>query len=200
MADGFVVLQSYVDSINLLPEERRWPFFVELFNYRANGTEPQPQTDLERMALVNIFPVIDASVERYNSNKENGQKGGRPKKWVKKEEAEKLYSELKSWDKVADALGVGRETLRKARYLWNAQKPKNQDIYKDIDSDIDTDKDIDIKESIYKEINNKKERREPETLKGVPAPSPGMPGYEWVTRGVRYRITENREVETIGPA
>ena len=42
MADGFVVLPSYVESIDMLPEERRWPFFKELFHYRMDGTEPEP--------------------------------------------------------------------------------------------------------------------------------------------------------------
>ena len=57
--------------VDLLPEERRWPFFKELFRYRMDGTDPEPQTDLEQMALINIFPIVDASVERYEKNKEN---------------------------------------------------------------------------------------------------------------------------------
>ena len=64
---------------------------MELFKYRMDGTEPEPQSDLERMALVNIFPVIDRSVERYTANKENGAKGGRPKKYIPPEEW-KAYS------------------------------------------------------------------------------------------------------------
>lgn len=196
MADGFVVLPSYVESIELLPEERRWPFFMELFRYRMDGTEPEPQTDLEQMALINIFPVIDRSVERYAANKENGEKGGRPRKWIEKDEAERLYKQLKSWDKVAEALGVGRETLRKARYLWDAQKPKNQDIDIDKDSDTDTDKDISIK-------NHNKKAGTPEGPKSPPAPrsdiQAGLPGFEWIRDGIRYRITEKSEVEELGP-
>lgn len=198
MADGFVVLPSYVESIDMLPEDRRWPFFKELFRYRMDGTEPEPQTDLEQMALINIFPVVDASVERYEKNKENGEKGGRPRKWIEREEAERLYKRLKSWDKVADELGVHRDTLRKARYKWDAEKPKNQDIDIDKDSDIDSDKDIDIKNH-----NKKNKAGTPEALKGAPAPrsniQAGLPGYEWVRDGVRYRITEDSEVEELGP-
>lgn len=198
MADGFVVLQSYVDSINLLPPERRWPFFEALFQYRVNGAEPKPETDLERMALVNIFPLIDASVERYTANKENGRKGGRPKKWIEREEAERLYKKLGSWEKVADALEVDRGTLYRARQAWMVKKRKNQDIDKDIDidSDIDTDKDIDINESINKE-NKKRKAVTPETLKGVPAPRPGQPGWEFSHGEHRYRINERGEAEQI---
>ena len=35
MADGFVVLPSYVEAIRLLPEERRWPFFLEILGNGA---------------------------------------------------------------------------------------------------------------------------------------------------------------------
>ena len=128
MADGFVVLPSYVEAIRLLPEDRRWPFFEQLFQYRMDGTEPEIQSELERMALTVIFPIVDASVERYEKNKENGAKGGRPKRWIEQDEAERLYEQLGSWDKVAEELGVNRDTLRKARYKWDAEKPKNQNL------------------------------------------------------------------------
>lgn len=193
MADGFVVLQSYVDSINLLPPERRWPFFEELFCYRMTGEEPKPETDLERMALVNIFPVVDKSVERYEKNKENGQKGGRPKKWIPPEEW-RAYRKSHSQQETADHFGISLRTLRN----WEGAKTgKNQDIDKDIDSDIDTDKDIDINESIKKK--NKKEKAEtPETLKGVPAIRPCQPGWEFVKDGLRYRFNDRKEIECIG--
>ena len=60
--------------------------------------------------------------------------------------------------------------------------------------DIDTDKDIDIKNH-----NKNNKAGTPEGLKGPPAPRPGTPGYEWVRDGIRYRITENSEVEELGP-
>lgn len=193
MADGFVVLQSYVDSINLLPPERRWPFFEELFRYRMTGEEPQPETDLERMALVNIFPVVDKSVERYEKNKENGQKGGRPKKWIPPEEW-RAYRKSHSQQETSDHFGISLRTLQR----WEGVKTRqNQDIDKDIDSDIDTDKDIDINESIKKK--NKKEKAEtPETLKGVPAIRPCQPGWEFVKDGLRYRFNDRKEIECIG--
>lgn len=195
MADGFVVLQSYVDSINLLPPERRWPFFEELFRYRMTGEEPQPETDLERMALVNIFPVVDKSVERYEENKKNGAKGGRPRKWIPPEEW-MAYYKAHGRKATAEHFGVPENTLKQ----WIravGKKGKNQDIDKDIDSDIDTDKDIDINESIKKK-NIKEKAETPETLKGVPAIRPCQPGWEFVKDGLRYRFNDRKEIECIG--
>jgi len=195
MADGFVVLQSYVDSINLLPADRRWPFFVELFRYRMEGVEPNPQSDLERMALINIFPVIDASVERYNTNKENGAKGGRPRKWIPPEEWLTYYKEH-GRKATAEHFGIPEETIKK----WLQQvgkKGKNQDIDTDLDIDIDSDKDIDINKS--KSINNNKSAGAPVTRKGAPATrlNPG----EWVRDGIVYRFTEDgKGVIEVGPA
>jgi hypothetical protein len=194
IADGFVVLQSYIDSINILPEDRRWPFFLELFKYRMDGTEPEPQSDLERMALVNIFPVIDKSVERYTANKENGAKGGRPRKWIPPEEW-KVYRETHSQKETADHFGIHVDTLRK----WEkAEKPKNQDIDidKDKDIDIDTDKDIyiNIKEK------NKKESESPKPLEGGSVPRPGQPGFAFVHNGKPYIINKDGKVAEVGTA
>lgn len=197
MTNGFVVLQSYVDSINLLPENRRWPFFCELFRYRVDGVAPDPQTDLERMALVNIFPVIDKSVERYTANVENGQKGGRPRKWIPPEEWLAYYKEH-GRKATAEHFGIPEETLKK----WiqrMGKKGKNQD--NDIDIDIDKDKDIDIDISILNNNKNNKEKAEtPKAPKGASAIRPCQPGYEFVSHGKRYRFNDKREVEEIGEA
>ena len=69
MSYGFVVLQSYIDAINELPEERRWPFFCELFDYRMNGAEIHPQNASERVAALLIMPVVDKSATRYDAAK-----------------------------------------------------------------------------------------------------------------------------------
>ena len=187
MADGFVVLPSYVEAIRLLPEERRWPFFEELFKYHMDGTEPEPQTDLERMALVTIFPVIDRSVERYNANRENGQQGGRPRKWIPPEEW-KAYRKKHSQKETAAHFGISISTLQ--RWEQGVKTGQNQDIDKDKDSDTDSDKDISIK--------NHNKAGTPEGHKGPPAPRAGEPGFEWTRNGVRYRITEDSEVEELG--
>lgn len=191
MADGFVVLPSYVESIDMLPEERRWPFFKELFHYRMDGTEPDPQTDLEQMALINIFPIVDASVERYEKNKENGAKGGRPKRWIPPEEWQ-AYRKDHTQKETAAHFGISVDTLQR----WEkAAKPQNQDIDLDKDSDIDSDKDIDIKNT-----KNNNKGGTPSSPQSGSAPRPMEPGYEFISHGRRYRITDRNEVEEIGPA
>lgn len=198
MADGFVVLKSYIDSINLLPEERRWPFFCELFQYRIDGTEPKPQSELEKMALVNIFPVIDRSVERWTASKENGAKGGRPRKWIPPEEWLTYYKKH-GRKATAEHFGIPEETLKK----WIQQvgkKGKNQDMDIDMDKDMDTDTDIHILNTISNnnQKNIKKSDESPKPPKSGTAPRPMMTGYEFTKGGVRYRINEEGEAVIIG--
>lgn len=194
MADGFVVLPSYVESIDMLPEERRWPFFKELFRYRMDGTDPEPQTDLEQMALINIFPIVDASVERYEKNKENGAKGGRPKRWIPPEEW-KAYRKTHSQKETAAHFGISERTLQYWEQAAKTRKNQDIDIDLDKDSDIDSDKDINIKNQ-----NNNKKGGTPSQPQSGSAPRPMEPGYEFVSHGKRYRITDRNEVEEIGPA
>ena len=169
---------------------------MELFKYRMDGTEPEPQSDLERMALVNIFPVIDRSVERYTANKENGAKGGRPKKWIPPEEWMAYYKEH-GRKATAEHYGIPEETIKK----WVSsmgKKGKNQDIDMDKDIDMDTDKDIHI--NINNKIKNKEESQKP--LKGGSAPQyqpkhdvpPCSPGWEFINKGVLYRFNDRGEV------
>lgn len=177
---------------------------MELFRYRMDGTEPEPLTDLERMALVNIFPVIDRSVERYAISKENGAKGGRPSKrsYIPPEEWQ-AYLKDHTQKETAEHFEITERTLRNWISVSQAKAEKtgkNHD--KDIDMDIDTDKDIDIHTSISNNKNNKAET--PKTLKGVSAIRqdirPCQPGYEFIAHGKRYRFNDAREVEELGPA
>lgn len=73
-----------------------------------------------------VEPVVKNSTANHNKNRENGSKGGRPKKQVDVELAFKLYKEMKNWEKVAVELDVSVQTLRDARREYEAAKnPKN---------------------------------------------------------------------------
>lgn len=73
-----------------------------------------------------VTPVVNNTIKNYNTNKENGSKGGRPKKEVDVEWALERYKELKNWEKVAAELGVSAQKLRNARNEYDAAKnPKN---------------------------------------------------------------------------
>lgn len=76
-----------------------------------------------------VEPVVNNTIKNYNKNKENGSKGGRPKKHVDVEWAFERYKELKNWEKVAAEMGVSPQTLRDARREYElAKNPKNPKI------------------------------------------------------------------------
>ena len=73
-----------------------------------------------------VEPVIKSSTANHNKNRENGAKGGRPKKEVDVEWALKRYKELKNWEKVAAEMNISPQKLRTARNEYaNAKNPKN---------------------------------------------------------------------------
>ncbi len=182
MRDSFVFYSSFADSIETAPEEMQLELYKALV-----------ECGLERKAIADIsFPAslfvtqamasISNAQKRHEQAVENGGKGGRPRKWVDREEAEQLYAELKSWDKVADKLGVARETLRKARTVWDAQKPKN--LNNNININDNDNVNINDNEKILKDfsqlslsknLNNPSDETDGTQLEAVPPP----PGWEW---------------------
>lgn len=76
-----------------------------------------------------VEPIIKNSTANHNKNKENGSKGGRPKKEVNVVWALERYKELKNWEKVAAEMHISPQTLRDARREYEAAKnPKNPEI------------------------------------------------------------------------
>lgn len=185
MRDSFVFYHSYRDAAKMLSETDRLIFYDAITDYALDGVDPHLLG-----AVGAVFAIakqnIDSSAQRYEKAVESGKQGGRPRKWVDREEAEQLYTELKSWDKVADKLGVARETLRKARAVWNAQKPKNlTDNYTDTVTDT-------VTVTVSDNINNK--ASDGTRLEAVPPPR----GWEWNSKIVangknHYRRCINKE-------
>lgn len=76
-----------------------------------------------------VEPVVKNSTANHNKNRENGSKGGRPKKQVDVELAFELYKEMKNWEKVAAKMDISAQRLRDARREYEAAKnPKNPEI------------------------------------------------------------------------
>jgi len=74
--DSMVFYRSFLASIKLLPKKYQLSFFIALFDYALDGTEPNNLPG-GAMALFNALkPQIDANNRKF----ENGCKGGRPKK------------------------------------------------------------------------------------------------------------------------
>ena len=167
MKDSFVFYESFYDILQMLPDDKDWRTLIEsVCEYAFTGEhEPLPTFALE-IAFKHFQVSIDGADKRYQKAIEDGKKGGRPRKWIDQTEAELLYSEFGSWEKVAEELDVSRETLRKARAAWlkrNAKKPKNLSVSVSVsDSDAVAESESDIR-------NNNKPSQ---TADGADAPPP----------------------------
>ena len=208
MTRGFVLFESFIEAIDQLPEDRQWPFFKAIVAYRLDGKEPEFLSPLERMAFTVMKSSLDASAERYKKAVDDGQKGGRPKKWIDREEAEEAFARLKSWAAVAAELDVNEDTLRKARRKWSEQKtrktekPKNPLVNVIDNVTVDVNENVNDNFHLYQqEKKNKKEKTDaspPPAPNGASAPLPMMPGWEFDRPDGRYRITEEGRAVKIG--
>ena len=178
--NSFVFYESFWKVTSGFDDVKFSRLMRALIQYSLYGTAPDLPDETEN-ALVTMMTVnVDAAHERYAKAKEDGAKGGRPKKWIDRAEAEKLFSELGNWKSVADKMGVNEDTLRKARYTWEheAEKPKNLTV---TDTDTDTDTvtvtDTDTVTSILIN-NNSRSRRGASEAPSLPALKEGE---RWVT-------------------
>lgn len=126
--ENFIFYRSFFESIHIAPETERLAIYEDLMAIclgdKAIDDVPYPRN----MFINQCLASVEYAKKRYETSIENGKKGGRPPRFIKQEEAEALYAKLKSWGKVAEALDVSIDTLRKARYLWygkDYEKPKN---------------------------------------------------------------------------
>lgn len=170
MSKGFILLPSYVDTINkYLPEERRWPFLEGLFKYSMTGEVPKLSNEIEHIAFDLISPVIAASASRYNAAVENGKKGGAPKgnkNAVKKKQPNK-------------------QKVLKNQSVEETKQPENNQDY-----DLDLDKDYDYD---CNSLSKDKEASAGARLEAAPPPR----GYEWAGGvfehgGTHYRMGINK--------
>ena len=186
MRDSFVFYSSFLDTIERAPEQVRLSLFTELCNC---GLERKKLSEVEYpvcLFVTQAMANVERSNKRYEQAVENGKQGGRPKKWIDQTEAEKLFSELGSWNAVAEKLDVSPNTLYKARSIWEERKNlknlKNLNVnYNVNDNDNDN---VNDNEKIYKDfsqlslrknLNNPSDETDGTLLEAVPPP----PGWEW---------------------
>lgn len=79
MRNSFVVYRSYYEAIQNLNNEERGILFSAICEYGLDGTEPEFEGHF-KMFWTMLKPTLDKSIARYNTNVENGSKGGRPPK------------------------------------------------------------------------------------------------------------------------
>ena len=186
MRDSFVFYSSFLDTIERAPEQVRLSLFTELCNC---GLERKKLSEVEYpvcLFVTQAMANVERSNKRYEQAVENGKQGGRPKKWIDQTEAEKLFSELGSWNAVAEKLDVSPNTLYKARSIWEERKNlknlKNLNVnynvnYNDNDNVNDNEKIYkDFSQlSLRKNLNNPSDETDGTLLEAVPPP----PGWEW---------------------
>lgn len=125
---GFAFYENFWTSIEKLPIEQQKDICYALVKYGITGEMVDATDNALGFAMTQAFkPAIDNSVERFNSNSENGTKGGRPAKVVK----DKLEVFLKENPKAtakqaAEYCGVSESTIQK-REEWKNRK-KNAEI------------------------------------------------------------------------
>ena len=189
-AESFVFYRSFFETAQLIEDEHdRMRLYEGLIHFGLEGEKPELPYPLNAI-LEQMTASVKAASDRYAAAKENGEKGGRPKKFIPPEEWQ-AYRKEHSQKETAEHFGISVDTLQR----WEkTAKPQNLNINSNDNKNLNVNSNSN---SNYQNKNNK--AGTPEGLKGPPAPRPGTPGYEWVRDGIRYRITENSEVEVLGP-
>ena len=122
---SFLIYHEYREPLKLLTDEQRGQLLMALIDYSESGVVPELD-GISMMAFSFIQSQMDRDSKKYenrcSSNRENGKKGGRPKKENDLEENPKK------------PLGF-EETEKKTKNPKNPKKPikiKNKDKEKDI--------------------------------------------------------------------
>lgn len=195
MSDSFVFYRSFFETAQLIGDESdRLTLYEALINYGLTGEKPVLEYPLNAI-LEQMTASVKAASDRYTAAKENGEKGGRPKKFIPPEEWQE-YRKTHSQKETADHFGIHVDTLRK----WEkAEKPKNLN-YNINDNDNLNANDNSNYNYQNNKIKNKEESQKP--LKGGSAPQyqpkhdvpPCSPGWEFINKGVLYRFNDRGEV------
>ncbi len=80
MTQGFRVLPSYYEAIRPLPDRERLILWDAIMDLAFNGEEPAEMEPMIRGYYLLLKPTIIGSVQYYQKQKSNGDKGGRPPK------------------------------------------------------------------------------------------------------------------------
>ena len=78
--NSFLCYRSYLEAADMLPEEKRWPFFRAVMVYALDSIDPCFTDYDTKLAFTLMKSNIDSCNKRYSASVENGKKGGRPLK------------------------------------------------------------------------------------------------------------------------
>lgn len=80
MRNSFVFYKSWMDTIDTLPNEYKLEIYEAISCYGINEQLPKDMSTIVYAIMTNIKFGMDRSIARYERAKENGKKGGRPRK------------------------------------------------------------------------------------------------------------------------
>lgn len=135
MAGWRDMLEGMAEDVSLeFAQEALWNLMLVSTFVPSDEDDKQELTTDKKMIVGFIQgciePVVKTSTSKYNKNKNNGIKGGRPKIDIDVAEAKRLHDEEgMKWKDVAKKMGVSEDTLRVARKEYEEiEKPKNPEI------------------------------------------------------------------------
>lgn len=82
MKDSFVFYRSFIEAGEDLDGDTFKRLIMAIGKYAMDGTEPELQ-GVDNALFKSWRPLVDKANERYEKQRENGKKGGRPKKTPK---------------------------------------------------------------------------------------------------------------------
>ena len=196
-AESFIFYRSFFETAQLIHDEHdRLVLYEGLMHFGLEGEKPELPYPLNAI-LEQMTASVKAASDRYTAAKENGQQGGRPKKYIPPEEWQ-AYRKDHTQKETAEHFGISVDTLQRwEKTAKKTAKPQN------LNNNINDNKNLnanDNSNSNYQNINNNKKEESRKPLKGGSDPLPCQPGYEFVSKGILYRFNEQREVEEIGKA
>lgn len=84
MKDTFLIHKEYQDMIDALTDEQAGAFLKAMMRYAFEGEDPEVDDQSVRLTFIMVRKYIDRMTEKYDRicavNRENGSKGGRPRK------------------------------------------------------------------------------------------------------------------------
>lgn len=131
--DSFVFYRTFWDTIQTLKQggdnerELAYKLMEAIIQYGLNGEYDTSNIIVNGLMQQTIF-AIDQAQERYDKSRENGAKGGRPKKDVTAEQIKELLATGKTRKEIAGILGVSEKTigrrLQRTEELLTESQPK----------------------------------------------------------------------------
>lgn len=132
--DSFVFYRTFWDTIQTLKQggdserELAYKLMEAIIQYGLNGEYDTSNIIVNGLMQQTIF-AIDQAQERYDKSRENGAKGGRPKKGATADEIKELLATGKTRKEVAGILGISEKTisrrLKEAEELPTESQPKD---------------------------------------------------------------------------